>query len=84
MGPLLPRNDFGLGLTNGESDEGGFEVFRLFCRSCHRSSATSARSSTATARKPNDRLPQLGVLRSKPVVGQPQIGLLPSIGIVDH
>jgi hypothetical protein len=37
----LPRNDFGAGLANGESDDGGFDEFRLFCPSCRRNSATS-------------------------------------------
>jgi hypothetical protein len=38
----LPRNDFGAGLTNGESDDGGFDEFRLFCPNCRRNSAISA------------------------------------------
>lgn len=42
--PLLRRNDFGTGLTNGESDDGGFDEFRLFCPNCRFNSATSARS----------------------------------------
>jgi hypothetical protein len=44
----LRRNDFGAGLTNGESDDGGFDEFRLFCPNCRRNSATSARSSVTT------------------------------------
>jgi hypothetical protein len=44
----LPRNDFGLGLTYGESDEGGFEEFRLFCPSCRCTSATAARTPPRT------------------------------------
>src|SRR5918998_998098 len=39
--PLLPRNDFGAGLANGESDDGGFDEFRLFCPNCRRNSAIS-------------------------------------------
>jgi hypothetical protein len=31
--PLRPRNDRGAGLTNGESDDGGFEEFCEFCPS---------------------------------------------------
>jgi transposase len=42
--PLLLRNDFGAGLTNGESDDGGLDEFWLFCRSCRLSSTTSASS----------------------------------------
>src|SRR5919112_2988053 len=38
--PLLPRSDFGAGLTNGESDDGGFDEFRLFCPNCRFRSAT--------------------------------------------
>jgi len=30
----LRRNDFGAGLTNGESDDGGFDELRLFNVSC--------------------------------------------------
>jgi hypothetical protein len=37
----LPRSDFGTGFTNGESDDGGFDEFRLFCPSCRLKSATS-------------------------------------------
>jgi hypothetical protein len=29
--PLARRNDFGAGLLNGESDDGGFDEFREFC-----------------------------------------------------
>jgi hypothetical protein len=37
------RNDFGVGLANGESDDdGGFDEFRLFCPSCPRNWAISA------------------------------------------
>jgi hypothetical protein len=36
-------------LTNGESDDGGFDEFRLFCPSCRFNSATSARSPAITA-----------------------------------
>jgi hypothetical protein len=41
---LLPRNERDAGLTNGESDDGGFEEFRLFSLNCRRNSTTSARS----------------------------------------
>jgi hypothetical protein len=40
----LPRSDFGAGFANGESDDGGFEEFRLFCPSRRVNLATSARS----------------------------------------
>jgi hypothetical protein len=43
----LRRNDFGGGLTNGESVDGGFEELREFCFSCRFNSALSA-SNTAT------------------------------------
>jgi hypothetical protein len=33
--PLLRRNDFGPGLTNGESDIGGLDEFWLFCSNRH-------------------------------------------------
>jgi hypothetical protein len=42
--PLLPRNDFGAGLANGESDDDGFDEFRLFFPNCPRNSAISASS----------------------------------------
>ena len=42
--PLLRRSDLGAGLANGESDDGGFDEFRLFCPSCRLNSATSASS----------------------------------------
>ncbi len=38
----LAPNDFGAGLANGESDDSGFEEFRLLCPNCPRNSATSA------------------------------------------
>jgi hypothetical protein len=38
--PLRRRNDFGSGLTNGESDDGGFDEFRLFCSNRRVNSAT--------------------------------------------
>ncbi len=31
MRPLALRNDFGAGLLNSESDDGGFDEFREFC-----------------------------------------------------
>jgi hypothetical protein len=37
----LRRNDFGAGLVNGESDDGGRDEFRLFCPSCRFNSETS-------------------------------------------
>jgi hypothetical protein len=37
----LRRNERGAGLTNGESDDGGFEEFRLFCANRRLSSAFS-------------------------------------------
>ena len=40
--PLLRRSDFGAGLVNGESDDGGFDEFRLFWPNCRLNSATSA------------------------------------------
>jgi hypothetical protein len=43
---LLPRNDRGAGLSNGESDDGGRDEFRLFEPNRRRSSATSASSPT--------------------------------------
>src|SRR3954467_6913861 len=39
--PLRRRSDFGDGLVNGESDDGGFDDFWLFCPNCRFSSATS-------------------------------------------
>ena len=42
--PLRMRSDFGPGLANGESDDGGRDEFRLFCPSCRLKSATSASS----------------------------------------
>ena len=45
--PDLLRRDFGAGLANGESDDGGREEFFEFCFSCAVSSATTA-SSLAT------------------------------------
>lgn len=42
--PLFRRSDLGAGWTNGESDDGGFEEFRLFCPSRRLTSATSASS----------------------------------------
>jgi hypothetical protein len=36
----LRRNDFGSGLTNGESDDGGLDEFRLFCSNRRVNSAT--------------------------------------------
>jgi hypothetical protein len=38
--PLLRRNDFGSGLTNGESDDGDLDEFRLFCSNRRVNSAT--------------------------------------------
>ena len=43
--PLLRRNDFGAGLVNGESVDGGFDEFCEFCPSCRLNSAISASSS---------------------------------------
>jgi len=40
----LRRSDFGAGLVNGESADGGRDEFRLFCPSCRLNSATSASS----------------------------------------
>ena len=48
--PLLPRSDFGVGLTNGESDDGGFEEFRELMPRRRRNSAFSARSFSLSAR----------------------------------
>jgi hypothetical protein len=46
----LRRNDFGAGLSTGESDDGGFDEFCEFSPSCRRNSAISARNaSTITA-----------------------------------
>jgi hypothetical protein len=45
---FLRRNDFGAGLANGESDDGGFDEFDEFCPSCRFNSATSARSCAIT------------------------------------
>ena len=42
--PLLRRSDFGAGLVNGESDDGGFDEFGEFCPNCRFNSATSASS----------------------------------------
>jgi hypothetical protein len=49
-GPLLRRNDFGAGLANGESDDGGLDEFWLCCPNCRSSSATSARNASITDR----------------------------------
>jgi hypothetical protein len=38
--PLLRRNDFGSGLTNGKSDDGDLDEFRLFCSNRRVNSAT--------------------------------------------
>jgi len=46
----LRRNDFGAGLANGESDDGGLEEFWLCCPNCRRSSATCARNASITDR----------------------------------
>jgi hypothetical protein len=48
--PLLRRSDFGAGLANGESDDGGFDEFREFCPNCRFSSAFSARSCSTITR----------------------------------
>jgi hypothetical protein len=55
--PLLPRSDVGAGLTNGESDDGGFDEFRLFCPNCRFRTATSAYSASTIARK-SDTIPR--------------------------
>jgi hypothetical protein len=34
----LRRNERGAGFTNGESDDGGLDEFRLFCPNCRRNS----------------------------------------------
>ncbi|GLZ43635.1 hypothetical protein Acsp05_72590 [Actinokineospora sp. NBRC 105648] len=47
--PPSPRNDFGPGLTNGESDDGGFEEFDEFCPNRRFNSATSERNCVITA-----------------------------------
>ena len=44
--PLLPRSDLGAGFVNGESDDGGFEEFRLSWPNCRLNSATSAFNSS--------------------------------------
>jgi len=46
----LRRNERGAGFTNGESDDGGLDEFRLFCPNCRRNSPTSARSASTIAR----------------------------------
>jgi hypothetical protein len=46
----LRRNDFGAGFTNGESDDGGLDEFRLFWSNCRFNSATSARNTSTIAR----------------------------------
>jgi hypothetical protein len=38
--PLLRRNDVGSGLTNGKSDDGDLDEFRLFCSNRRVNSAT--------------------------------------------
>ena len=48
--PLLRRNDFGAGFTNGESDDGGIDEFWLFCANCRLNSAISARNTSTIAR----------------------------------
>jgi hypothetical protein len=53
----LRRNDFGAGLVNGESDDGGFDEFRLFCPNCRFRSVTSARS-TSTMSRNSDTIPR--------------------------
>ena len=47
--PLLRRNDFGAGLVNGESVDGGFDEFCEFCPSCRFSSAFSSRRAAISA-----------------------------------
>jgi hypothetical protein len=46
----LPRSDFGAGLVNSESDDGGRDELRLCCPNCRFSSATSPRSASTTDR----------------------------------
>jgi hypothetical protein len=48
--PLSPRSDFGVGLTNGESDDGGFEEFRELMPRRRHNSAFSVRGFSVSAR----------------------------------
>ena len=48
--PLLPRSDFGVGLTNAESDDGGFEELRELMPRRRRNSAFSAHSFSLSTR----------------------------------
>ena len=59
---------------NGESDEGGFDEFRLFCPTWRFNSATS--SPTAAHHRPQFRVrrPKLRVLGSKLLVGGTTVG----------
>ena len=45
LAAALATNDFGAGLVNGESVDGGFDEFCEFCPSCRLNSAISASSS---------------------------------------
>jgi hypothetical protein len=47
----LGRNDFGAGLTNGESEDGGLEEFREFWFS--RASRSTTRANSPTFNAPN-------------------------------
>ena len=57
--PLVRRSDLGAGLTNGESDDGGFEEFRELMPRRRHNSAFSARGLSASARKLSGLTPKL-------------------------
>jgi hypothetical protein len=68
----LRRNDFGAGLTNGGSDDGGFDEFRLYCPNCRRNSGNLSPQHI-------DHRPELRVLRSNLLIGRTSIGRHPTM-----
>jgi hypothetical protein len=66
--PLRRRNDFGAGLVDGESDDGGFDEFREFIPNRRFNSAFSARNAANLGLQPRDRRRLLRYQGSKLVI----------------
>ena len=78
-GRCVRRSDFGAGLVNGESDDGGFDEFRLSCPSCRFSSATSPRSASTIILQVRHHRPKLRVLGGQLLIGRTTVGGHPSM-----